>query len=41
MKELFVRGARPGKGVPIPWNRKGVTYHEEMTREQASELDVS
>jgi hypothetical protein len=41
MKTLFVRGARPGKGMPIPWNRKGVTYHKETTREQASERDVS
>jgi hypothetical protein len=41
MKTLFVRGARPAKGMPIPWNRKGVTYHEETTRERASERDVS
>jgi hypothetical protein len=41
MKTLFVRGARPGKGIPIPWNRKGVAYHKETTREQASERDVS
>jgi hypothetical protein len=34
MKKLFVRGARPGKGMPIPWNRKGVTYHRETIRER-------
>jgi hypothetical protein len=34
MKKLFVRGARPGIGMPIPWNREGVTYHKETIRER-------
>jgi hypothetical protein len=34
MKTLFVRGARPGKEMPIPWNRKGATYHKETIRER-------
>jgi hypothetical protein len=34
MKKLFVTGARPGKGMPIPWNREGVTYHKETIRER-------